>query len=148
MSGTDDFMETWQRHKAASAKANGLNKAAVFDALSAAGITDVAVGFDGEGDSGQIEDAAPYAGDKLLDFPATTVTLYRQQYGNEELTTHEISLREAVEQLCYGYLEQENDGWENNDGASGEFTFDVAEGKIALDFNGRFSDYVLHKYTF
>ena len=148
MTGTDDFIETWQRHKAAIAKANGLNKATVFDALSAADITHVTVGFDGEGDSGQIEDAAAYAGDKLLDFPPATLTLYRERYGNAELTTHEMSLRESVEELCYGYLEQENDGWENNDGAFGEFTFDVAERRIALDFNGRFSDYVQHKYTF
>jgi hypothetical protein len=125
-----------------------LNEAIVFEALSAAGITRVLVNFDGAGDGGQIEDANAYAGDKLVDFPATTVTLHRQQYGNEELTTHEMSLREAVEELCYGYLEQENAGWENNDGAFGEFNFDVAERRIALDFNERFIDYTQHDYTF
>jgi hypothetical protein len=148
MTGTDDFMETWQRHKAAVTKANGLNKTIVFEALSAAGITRVVANFDGAGDSGQIEDATAYAGDKLVDFPATTVTLYRAQSGSEELTTQEMSLREAVEALCYGYLEQEHDGWEINDGAFGQFTFDVAKREIALDFNGRFSEYVQHDYTF
>jgi hypothetical protein len=59
-----------------------------------------------------------------------------------------MSLREAVEELCYGYLEQENAGWENNDGAFGEFNFDVAERRIALDFNQRFIDYTQHDYTF
>jgi hypothetical protein len=89
----------WQRHASNVTKGNGLNKAIVFEALSAAGITRVLVNFDGAGDSGQIEDANAYAGDKLVDFPATTVTLYRQQYGNEKLTTHEMSLSEAVEEL-------------------------------------------------
>ena len=37
-------------------------------------------------------------------------------------------------------LEQEQGGWENNDGAFGEFTFDVAERTIELEFNGRFTD--------
>ena len=37
-------------------------------------------------------------------------------------------------------LEQTHGGWENNDGAYGEFTFDVAERTIKLDFNERISD--------
>jgi hypothetical protein len=128
--------------------AHNLNKAAVFDALSAAGVTHVAVGFDGEGDSGQIDGAAAHAGDAVVDLPATRVTLHRPQLGREELATQEISLREAVEQLCYDHLEREFGGWENNDGAFGEFTFHVAERRIALDFNGRFTDYAHSSHTF
>lgn len=148
MSETDDFQVKWQSYREAIAKANRLNKESVFAALSAAGITHVAVGFDGEGDQGQLEDAAAYAWDKLVEFPPATVTLHRAQLGCDEITAHEMSLGEAVEQLCYGYLEQEYGGWENNDGAFGEFTFDVAQGRIALDFNGRFTDYVHTNHAF
>jgi hypothetical protein len=148
MTCTRDFELKWKLHSAAVVTANGLNKGAVFDALSATGITHVAVGFDGEGDQGQIEGAAAYAGDATVEFPATTVTLYRVQFGAEQPTTHEMSLREAVEELCYGYLEQEHGGWENNDGAFGEFTLDVADQRIDLDFNGRFTDYAHHSNTF
>jgi hypothetical protein len=98
--------------------------------------------------SGQIEHVTALAGDKGVEFPATSVTLYRAQSGSEELITHEVTLREAVEELCYGYLEQEYGGWENNDGAFGEFTFHVAEQRIALDFNGRFTDYAHHSHAF
>jgi hypothetical protein len=53
-----------------------------------------------------------------------------------------MPLPEAAEELCYGYLEQEHGGWENNDGGQGEFTFNVAERRIELDFNARLSDSV------
>ena len=141
MTTADEFELKWARYTAAVAKANDLNKAVVFDALVRAGITHVAVNFDGEGDSGQIENVAAHAGAEIADLPDTRVTLHSTRSGREELTTLDMTLREAVEDVCYGYLQQEHDGWENNDGAFGEFTFHVAERKITLEFNGRFTDY-------
>jgi len=138
---TDSFWDSYQRHKTAIAEANTLNKEVVFDDLIAAGITQVDVSFDGEGDSGQIEYVAARAGETTVEFPPAPVTLHKTEFGSEELTAREMPLREAVEELCYGYLEQEYDGWENNDGAFGEFTFHVAERRIALDFNARITDY-------
>lgn len=119
----------------------------VFGALSAAGITRVSVDFDGQGESGQIHGAAAYAGDTTVDFPAITVSLHRAQSEREELITRNMTLRDA-EELCYGYLEQEHGGWENNDGAFGEFRFHVPERRIELDFYGRFSDYTHHHHAF
>jgi hypothetical protein len=148
MTTTQDLQLRWAQLAAATAKANSLNKVIVFDALSDAGITHVAVGFDGEGDSGQIDGVAAHAWDKSVDFPATTITLHRAQSECDELATYEVPLREAVEELCYSYLEQEYGGWENNDGAFGEFVFDVAQRRIALDFNGRFVDHAHHDHTF
>jgi hypothetical protein len=57
-------------------------------------------------------------------------------------------MAEAIEQLCYDFLEQEHGGWENNDGAFGEFTFNVAERTVELEFNGRFSDFTTSSHTF
>jgi hypothetical protein len=146
MTDAQDLQLRWARHSAAIAKANSLNKAVVFDALSAGGITEVCVGFDGEGDSGQIESVTAHAQDKAVDFPATMVTY--AEPGDDEPAVHETTLRNAIEQLCYDYLEQEHGGWENNDGAFGEFIFDVAKRRITLDFNGRFTDYAHHSHTF
>lgn len=113
MTDAQDLQLRWARFSAAISEANSLNKGIVFGALSAAGITHVAIGFDGEGDSGQIDGAAAFAGDKSVDSPATTVKIYSAESGCEEFSTHETSLREAVEELCYAYLEQEHGGWEN-----------------------------------
>jgi len=148
MTNTQELEQRWAQHSASMAKANCLNKAIVFDALSAAGITHVALGFDGEGDSGQIDGAAAHTNDGVVEFPETKVTLYRAQSGYEELATQEMTLREAVEELCYGCLEQKYAGWEINDGAFGEFAFHVAERRIDLDFNGRFTDHAHHSHAF
>lgn len=148
MTNMQDLQRRWAQYNAAIVKANSLNKGVVFDALSAAGITRVAVGFDGEGDSGQIDGASAHTNDGAVDFPAATVTIYRAQSGCEELGTQEMTLRDAVEELCYGYLEQKYAGWENNDGAFGEFAFHVAERRIDLDFNGRFVDHAYSSHAF
>jgi len=135
-----DFVTTYARHKKARAKANELNKAVVFEALKAAGITAVFIEFDGAGDSGQIESVLASADDKPINFPATTVKIHAAPWNQAELSVKETSLRSAVEDLCYGYLEQSHAGWENNDGAYGEFTFHVSERRIELDFNGRYTE--------
>ena len=125
-----------------------VNKAAVFALLSPAGITQIDVTFDGEGDSGQIQEVAALSGETSAELPTTVVTLASTEWGSDEITTREMPLPEAVEQLCYGFLEQEHDGWENNDGAFGEFTFDVEERSIALEFHARYTDTLTSDHTF
>ena len=143
-----DFLTAYTWHREAVAKANALNKDLVFDALAAAGITHVFVEFDGCGDSGQIESACARVNDTPIDFPTATVNLHTTSWNQAELGRKETSLAEAVENLCYGCLEQTHAGWENNDGAYGDFTFDVAERKITLDFNGRYTDTWSDAHTF
>lgn len=147
MTDSDTFTQTWRRHERAVAEANALNRVAVFDALDAAGITAVTVTFDGEGDSGQIEDVIAYIGDKQAALPRAPVTIHGTSWGQESLTAREQPVSAGLEDLCYGYLEQEHGGWENNDGAYGEFQFDVGERTIALEFNGRFSDVNTEHHT-
>jgi hypothetical protein len=97
----------------------------VFDALSRAGITHVCVGFDGESDQGQVRATASADG-KSVGFPPLILTLHISQFGSTELTSREFRLQDAVEQLCYDYLEQKHGGWERNQGNFAEFVFDVA----------------------
>lgn len=49
------------------------NKARLFVVLASAGITRVIVTFDGGGDSGQIEDIAPFRADEQVEMPVGTV---------------------------------------------------------------------------
>lgn len=57
-------------------------------------------------------------------------------------------MREVVETLVYALLEQTHCGWENNEGAYGEFTFDVGDRSITLDYNERIesSEYTRHVF--
>lgn len=132
--------DAWERQRLAQAKANQHNKAAVFDTLAAAGITAVHADFDGEGDSGQVNEAVALINDEHTELPNVELAIQRAVWGDTEPKAGTATLAEAVERLCYGYLEEYHGGWENNDGAYGEFVFDVANRTIDLEFNGRFTD--------
>ena len=122
------------------------NKTALFDALAAAGITTVLVNFDGCGDSGQIEMIEAKAGDDVIPLPKVQIEIASAGWGIATIDRQTRPLEEAIEILVYDVLSQTHGGWENNDGACGDFTFDVAERTITLDYNERHmeSDYSQH----
>lgn len=114
------------------------NKTAIFDALTSAGIVSVVVFFDGGGDSGQIEsiDARDAAGEVSL--PDISVEMVSPSYSDASIDRQALPLYLAIETMAYDLLRSSYCGWENNDGAYGEFSFDVAGRGISLDFNGRY----------
>jgi len=122
------------------------NKAALFDALAAAGVTLVVVTFDGYGDSGQIENIEVKAGDTVIDMPTGEIEIATVLWGQVEPDRSQVSIGDAIERLAYDFLIQTHCGWEDNDGAYGDFTFDVAERTVTLDYNERYtaSDYTQH----
>src|SRR3546814_8788597 len=111
----------------------------LFACLASAGITLVTVTFDGYGDSGQIEDVAAFIGDQPAELPGGTVDVMRLDHGADQPVANHLSPSEAIEDLAYDLLRQTHCGWENNDGAYGEFTFDVTAGTITLDYNERYT---------
>ena len=146
----DAWLAKYQDHARRVAEARPANKAALFDALSRAGITKVVVNFDGYGDSGQIEQVEARAGDDVLvGLPLDQIEFVEPVYGDPEKverSTHTVS--EAIETLVYAFLEQTHDGWEDNDGAYGDFTFDVENRTITLDYNGRYTECLYYCHTF
>ncbi len=125
-----------------------VNKAAILAALAAAAITSVVVTFDGSGDSGQIESVDARTGETAAELPATDVTIGSPLWDGSGVETRILPLAEAIEQLAYDLLEDTHDGWEINEGAFGEFSFDVAKGVIRLDYNERVesSEYSGHEW--
>jgi hypothetical protein len=124
------------------------NKTALFDALAAAGIEIVTVVFDGYGDSGQIENIETKAGDEIVPLPPAQIEIACPVWGSSEIERQTQPVREAIETLAYAFLGQTHGGWENSHGAYGDFTFDVAERTITLDYNERHmeSDYSQHVF--
>jgi hypothetical protein len=124
------------------------NKTALFDALAAAEIEIVTVVFDGYGDSGQIENLEAKAGDEIVALPSAQIEIARPVWGSSEIERQTQPIREAIETLAYAFLGQTHGGWENSDGAYGDFIFDVAERTITLDYNERHmeSDYSQHVF--
>jgi hypothetical protein len=133
------IMQRYSQWEADAAKLVPENKAQLFARLASAGITLVTVTFDGYGDSGQIEDVAAFIGDQPVELPGGTVEVKRLDHGADLPVVNCLSSSEVVESLAYDLLRQTHCGWENNDGAYGEFTFDVIAGTITLDYNERFT---------
>ena len=134
------FTERDERNRRAEAVRPD-NKTALFDALAAAGITLVTVTFDGSGDSGQIEDITAQSDDRTVDLPQGEITIAK-------LTAISMSVEAAIEQLAYDFLSEAHGGWENNDGAYGEFSFDVAARTITLDYNERYTATEFYSHEF
>ena len=124
------------------------NKTALFDALAAAGITQVIVAFDGAGDSGQIEQIDARSGEDTVPLPPDEIMICSAAWGDPGFVARTMTVEQAIEQLAYDFLSDTHGGWENDDGAYGEFTFDVATRSISLDYNERFtsSEYYGHEF--
>jgi Family of unknown function (DUF6878) len=151
-SAGDSAPSDWETKRAAHdrlhAELQPLNKAALFYALAAAGVTVVVVSFDGYGDSGQIENVEVKAGDTVVPMPEGTIAIAEAAWDQPKPNRSTISIADLIERLAYDFLTDTHCGWENNDGAYGDFTFDVAERTITLDYNERYtaSDYSQHVF--
>jgi hypothetical protein len=117
------ILAQYAEQNARRAQLRPTNKAALFDALAAAGVTHVLVVFDGCGDSGQVEAVTARTGEQPAALPTGDIEF--------------LTVAAAIESLAYDFLSEVASGWENNDGAYGEFTFDVGERTITLDYNER-----------
>ena len=126
-----------------------LTKRALFEALAQAGIHTVVVCFDGSGDSGQVETVDGFdSGNNLVQLTTDTIGFSEVDFESSSIRVEQKAARAVVEIMTYDFLRQTHGGWENNDGAYGEFTFDVAEQTIALDFNERFTDFTNYQHEF
>lgn len=137
----DSYAAAAAAHEARHDAALGPNKAAIFAAMEAAGVPRVAVEFDGCGDSGQIEGISAYAADGTgVALPAIEVEVREVDEWRSETATARRGFEQAVEAVAYALLARAHGGWENNDGAFGTVSFDLAGRAVTLDFNGRFTD--------
>jgi hypothetical protein len=143
-----DACEAKAREQAGlSESIHAADKVALFDALARASITIVTVRFDGSGDDGQIAEIQAQAGDAPVELPAGEIE-FQAICGSAEPRRSTLDISGAIENLVYDFLEDTHSGWGNNDGAYGDFTFDVAERTITLDYYERVmeSEYFQHEF--
>jgi hypothetical protein len=147
-----DFADILRRHCAHEARVAELfpaNKSAVLKALGEKGIAKVLVRFDGAGDSGQIEEVIAFGDDGTeRPIPDAAVGLQRIAFGDDAPQTVAETLEEAIDSLAYALLQCSHGGWENNEGAYGDFTFDVAADLITLEYNERYETSELFSHEF
>ena len=135
----DSVIARYEERQQRRAALRPANKAALFDALAAAAIATVVVSFDGYGDSGQIERIEARNGAGEVDLPRTDVELAVARYDEDDPERHRLPLERAIEELGYDALADLHGGWENNDGAYGDFVFDVGKRTISLDYHERYT---------
>ncbi|MBY6240065.1 DUF6878 family protein [Methylosinus sp. Sm6] len=125
------------------------NKKMLFDALGTAGIAVVTVRFDGYSGSGQVDDIRACDADGgVISLANTGIELVRPMGDGSALERSPLTLHDALECLACDLLEDLHRGWQSDEGAFGEFTFDVAKRSITLAYNERVIQSVLYEYTF
>jgi hypothetical protein len=119
-----------QNHKEPIDEEQAAAKTAILaecEKLLAAGITFVAIHFDGYGDEGTTEDVKCYAGDWFASDEHEPV-----QYDASRLQEHFEAL------VPFGY--------ENDCGGFGDVVLDVRARKLTVERNDRFEDYTTSTY--
>lgn len=114
-------------------------KTSLFDLLEARGIVLVTVTFDGCGDSGQIEDIVAFDEHGEVAIPEDKLTNSGTDTNAATGADDGEPVKDVIESLAYDLLQSEHGGWENNEGAYGEFRFDVADRTVTLGCNIRIS---------
>src|SRR3546814_2441563 len=97
----DTVFTEWTAYEARRAELHPANKASLFAALGAAGITRVVLTFNGGGDSGQTEKIEAFAGDDLRDLPDVTVELRDLLFREGEPRTLSQPHADAIDTLAY-----------------------------------------------
>jgi hypothetical protein len=93
--------------------------------LQAAGIDRVQILYDGCGDSGCIE----------------SITYTNEQGSTVDLAGKLAMTEEQLMDLFYDLTQARHPGWENNDGAYGEFDWSLKDHALKHTHNDRFTDY-------
>ena len=83
-----------------------------------------------------------------MEFPSVEIPYAAITWDNPAVEMRQLSLTDVVEQLAYDLLADTHGGWENNDGAYGEFCFDASARCIHLEFNERFTSSELFTHEF
>lgn len=127
-----NFEEQLKQYEAEAAKRRDealAEKVKLCTELEALGVATVEVTYSGYGDSGQMDG-----------------TTAKAKGDSEIALTPEME--ERINDLCYALLEFEYAGWENNDGASGTFTLDVADKEIKLEHISYYTESSTTNHTF
>jgi hypothetical protein len=108
--------------------------------LRSAGVERVEVDFDGYGDSGSIEGIAFTPSVKNIEekeVPDTAFEFTEWRNDKPKKVKRNKTIRELIDDVCYGILGTEHGGWEINEGSFGNFVFRVDDDKVLVTFNQR-----------
>ena len=117
--------------------------------LNLLGAKEVFVEFRGGGDDGEIE-SVYYKDrhDEHLEIPKDMISWTQVVYGNKPLETKEMSLVDALEDLCYRALDEASMDWCNNEGGQGHLHIDFTESPPTIDLQLGINQMSTDDYSF
>jgi hypothetical protein len=107
---------------------------------------EIRVSFDGSGDSGSVESAEIYNGDKNLnmlfsvDYLEVSSNWSKDGGWVKTESVKRMPVKEALEAFCYDLLENTGIDWYNNDGGYGELRITLDPVEIQLEVNTRYTE--------
>lgn len=111
-----------------------VNKARLMPVLAAAGITTVEILYCGEGDSGGIDGIESHDADNQpVALPELRINIQSCNWNGEQVSEHEYNLADGLDAFALDIIESRYAGWENNEGATGRISFNVAADTIELE---------------
>ena len=117
----------------------------VLPVLREHGVGEINVAFDGSGDSGMIEHIGCLPDDRegilsiMMEHPTIQRTFEDGQWISR-MEPIQQSVRKALEELTYDYLEDTDVNWYDNEGGFGELRIDVVQGTVQLEVNARYTE--------
>lgn len=125
------------------------NKQLLFDALAAAGIAIVTIDFDGYGDSGSFDEATAFSAENAgIPLPMSDITIKTVAFETGAIEDKTTTVRDFLDDLAGDFLEETHCGWEDGEGAFGQFRFSLADRTITLEYNERYVDWHYHEHEF
>lgn len=118
----------------------------VLPVLRQQGIETVTVCFNGEGDSGSIDDiyyTPSERADEVKALPVKhfgTSTYFDEGQWRRQAGLRQSTMNEALDELTYDYLEETGVDWYNNDGGYGELVIDAQAGTVSLNVQVRYTN--------
>jgi len=112
----------------------------LMSVLHGHGVKRVIVGFDGCGDSGNMEAPRYHPDKKDIGKREVPNTMFESRvWGKDGVKTvkRNKTVDELAEDLCYTLLACSHPGWEINEGAFGEFTINSDRNSVSLEFSQR-----------
>lgn len=101
--------------------------------LSGLKIKRIAVQYSGSGDSGQTDDVDVE--------PSSRANLLDENFDDKE------TIREALDRICWSAIEDQHDGFYNNEGGFGELVIDVLEKTIQLNHTNYIQETDYNEHT-
>ena len=150
---TDDRFAAYDAKVKRAAELNAeilpYNKAVLFDALASAEIAVVTIDFDGYGDSGSFEEATAFTEDNTeIAMPVCDISIKSVIFESGVIEEKTTTPRDFLEELASDFLEETHSGWEDGEGAYGQFRFSLADRTITLEYNERYVDAHYHEHEF